>query len=342
MEDIIKETIDVGITQETVSIPLLVKMSANKSEPNFEYSLSIDDIGQIVVTPSDKESEFISVELDQEYESRESFIDIVTCDEDADKCVKEFNMVLTSTMLAESENYSFSTIIDEIGQIVVQPNAKENTFVTVSDVKSLDLVTEDFQLTEYLGYTLKNTGDGWDIIDSDGAVINRGVETLPKAKLFICKLEINKLNEEIEPSEETTDEIPEVEVEVIEESVEPEWVEYAELCRLTDNFTEEQGSIECEDEEEQEQCELHLSEHYPCVSSRKVGNKFIVSYSKNLEEEFSELDIIDKVLKGDISIFEGEGAPKESYIHLSKLDSDDLTYYYDPESGEVVTYKGEN
>lgn len=335
MENTIKETIEVGIDNKSVMIPLKVTMLSNIETPNFNYTLSIDDLGHIVVTPVDTTSEFIQVEFDDEFEERATNLNIIS-DEGTKK---EFNIVLEATMLTEDEYNAFSTVIDDIGQIIVQPNKEETSFITVTTKESLDLVTEAFETMEYCGYILRNVGDGWDVLTKDGEYEEEGIATLNAAKLFVLRLEMKRLNEDVEELE--TKEAPQVTAEIIEESIESDWVDYAELCNLTDNFKASQGILECDTEEEQEECAKYLSDHYPNVSTITDDSRFFVSYSNILEEEFDDIDVIDKILKGDITIFEGEGTPAETLVPLTKLDTPELSYYYDPESGSVVTYSKE-
>ena len=64
-----------------------------------------------------------------------------------------------------------------------------------------------------------------------------------------------------------------------------------------------------------------------------------------LEEGLSEIDrsdIVNKVMRGELSVFSGEGEPDPSYIHIPELSNTHgklaFDYYYDEASGEVVSY----
>lgn len=74
----------------------------------------------------------------------------------------------------------------------------------------------------------------------------------------------------------------------------------------------------------------------------KVVNVSAKVIEEDLGDTYTRDDIILGVLNSSIPIMEYEGTPLDEYIHLSELDHDNYTYYFDKESGIVVCYITDN
>lgn len=236
--DNIKETVESGIDAVTLDIPVRVTMTSYNEAP-FEFTASIDEVGQIILTPVSKDVEFIDAKTDGEYEHDVMIIDQETITSvEGSITTKEFSIVIKANMLCENNNDEVAAVVDEIGQVVIYPLAKENVFVTASFEHSLNLVTEDMKAVDYFGYRLANNGDGWDVYDYLNELVEEGVATEAEAKIVACTTELHRLeglteaveepqeasdNEENTESESSNEEgapQPDVTAEVIEEAVE--------------------------------------------------------------------------------------------------------------------------
>lgn len=142
--DAVQEDVDVGIETKTIRFPVRVKMICDGADCNF--FTSIDDLGQIILTPRTKNCSFI--EAHTEWESADYIMptdDIETESEGIKE--KEFTVNITADMLKEVESESIFASIDSIGQCVIYPQ-KQNTFITATVGDSLNLVTEDQEPVE--------------------------------------------------------------------------------------------------------------------------------------------------------------------------------------------------
>ena len=227
--------IDLTTDATTVTIPVRVKLSSYNQAP-FEFTSSIDESGQIVLTPTSKYVSFEDAKTSYDYEDETDLINKKTTTvSTGDQTFRETTIMLTASMICEDTDKRVSADIDEIGQAVIYPVSKNNVFVTASIEDSLNLVTEDMSVEEYFGYRLINNGDGWDVKDSEGTVIEEGIATKSEAKIFVLTHELNKiknLSEELldtpekesdkNTEENNSKEIPEVSAEIVEEAVENE------------------------------------------------------------------------------------------------------------------------
>lgn len=269
-----QEDIEVGIDAITVDIPLRVTMTSINDAP-YEFTTSIDSLGCILLTPTTKDVEFVAAH-------------ILTADHETDKTIgeqvaseKHMSIFVKGNMLAESENHNVVVNIDEIGQVVISPEDSINMFVTATIEDSLNLITEDMQVEIYIGHKLVNTGDGWDIYSPEGELLEEGVATLSEAKIIVCTQELNHLQEGLQTSEATSDElrneetptIPEVSAEVIDESIsgmqDPTMTRelaISILKQITDDFTEISGAVKCNTEHEKSLCVDILTKYYNDVN----------------------------------------------------------------------------
>ena len=304
--EITQEAIESGVDALTVKIPVRVTMTSYNNAP-FEFTPSIDEIGDIVLTPISNDVEFtdVTINTDENVSEQE---DIVS--EEGNITIKETSIIINASMLTEVDNSNFSAVVDEIGQVIIYPNSDKNVFVTVSFDESLNLITEDTQTVEYFGYRFINNGDGWDVYDYLNELIEEGVATLAEAKILACTTEIHRLeqltedipsskqeddssnetetdSDEGNSSEEETPK-PEVDAEVIEEAVEDATVDTDKFNRvesekaiktITSDYSEENGVVSCDTVAEKNECEQLLRNHYSEVTVDKDDDKWIISYS---------------------------------------------------------------
>lgn len=359
----VREDIEVGVDAITLDIPVRVVMTSINNAP-FDFTTSIDEVGQIILTPLTKDVEFVSANTDDNVQYdipvREQETVLHT---DDNLTTKETSILITASMLAENDSHRVSADIDEIGQVVIYPMAKENVFVTATLNDSLNLVTEGMQMHEYCDdYKIINPGDGWYVKQEGKGLIGQGFTSLNAAKIFVCENEISRLSKLTEETSEeksdaeTTDEpkqvTPEVTVEVIEESiVEPQKVvEFTdeEVIRtveeLTNSFTDVEGKLKCDTIAEGKVCSDLLRQHYDTVNIEFERNYIVVTYRKNLDviseelDDTSRLNIINEFMRGDIALFSDTGTPDASFTHLTELDSNGYEYYYDEETHSIISY----
>lgn len=312
----IKEDITTIVDAITIDIPVRVTMTSINNAP-FEFTPSIDEVGQIILTPVTKDVEFVDANTAVTTEAGEELLDketTTTVEDDSSSypfTTKETTIVIQASMLAESDNHDVSADVDEIGQVVLYPLAKENTFISAAIGESLNLVTEEVEAPE----------EGVAEQDNVDKTSNNAVEEDPK---------------------------PEIEAEVIKEDFSQE-VDEEDVAKtvteLTDNFSDKEGTLEVDDIAEGSLCANILKQHYE-VTIDLEGNLILIHYftkeelTESLDEE-GRLNLINRFMRGDIALFSDEGVPSESYIHLNELDSNGYEYYYDEESDAIVTYPAE-
>lgn len=288
----VMEEITTGVESITLDIPVRVRLTSINDSP-FEFTTSIDEIGQIVLTPTSKEVTFehANTENDVEFEIPVIEQETIITNED-DLTIKETSILIRANMLKEDNNIDINAVVDEIGQCIIYPVAKNNIFVSASVEDNLNLVTEELQVVDYFGYQLINTGDGWDIKDYTGEIIETGVATESEAKIVVCTTEIHRLEaltEEVDTAENTTEEVPEITAEVVEESVTEYPVEPTEdsesviqqkLSELTENFSEDAGAVRCDTLSERSTCVQILQQYYSDVTCDNKIDYHIITYRR--------------------------------------------------------------
>lgn len=142
----VHEDVEVGVKSLTVDIELRVLMSSYNN--NFDFKSSIEEGGIIVLTPVSEETEFTTVQLPvAEDDTPFSEMETVTAHE-GELYTQETTIMLQANMLAENNNVKVDAQIDSIGQCVVTPVESVNTFVSATVQDSLNLVTEETNVTE--------------------------------------------------------------------------------------------------------------------------------------------------------------------------------------------------
>lgn len=133
LDSYLQEDVEVGTKSHTQVISLALVMEKEHKEGSFDYTVDIDEVGQIVFTPSDTSASFIDIRKLNPGES---------VSESASDNQKTFSVELTANMIAEDNNFDYFVDVDEVGQAIVTPEVETTSFLTVSVNNSLNLVTE--------------------------------------------------------------------------------------------------------------------------------------------------------------------------------------------------------
>ena len=318
----VKEDVEVGLETISLEIPVRLEMTSINNAP-FEFETTIDELGQIKLTPTTKDVEFISantedtVEYDIPIKEQET---IVTSENDSSSyeyTTMKTSITIHATMLAESDNHKISADIDEIGQAVICPMSKQNTFVTATLQDSLNLITEENQDKQC---------DTEDCDTEEGEITE---EPLPDTPI---KAEV--IEEEVVDATKKSVEFTEVQIDNA-------------LSEITNDYTEPKGVIRCDTKDEQSSCFKKLQLKYKDISGYMDNSCFIIVYAQPVvlteSIESDDIDtIINKFMRAELPIYSDDGKPLSSYIHISDLDSNGYSYYYDPETSSIVTYVSED
>lgn len=299
----VNEAINAEVDAVTVDIPVRVTMTSINNAP-FEFTTSIDEVGQIVLTPTTKDVEFTVAETatttedGEELLQRETTTNVENDSSGYSFTTRETTIHIQGNMLAESDNHDVSAFVDDIGQVILTPADQNSTFVSAVIGDSLNIVTEDVDVTK---------------ADS--------VEQVSQ--------------------EEAT---PKISAEVVDESCDEFSEERVvnEIEQLTNSYTDEQGTLSIDNICEASICAKLLKSHYDITIDLDTS-VILISYVKKqeLSESMSadaRQNLINKFMRGEIALFSDTGVPLESYIPLNELNSNGYNYYYDPESDAIVSY----
>lgn len=338
------EDVDVGTNSKTVTIECNVRIARENPEASFEYRVDIDDVGQIVFTPYDVGTRFC-------HEGE----DVTPGDNVRFETVK-----LTAQMVSESDNYDYFVGTDDVGQFVVTPDVEDTSFLTVSVEDSLNLVTEDaegivvdpneeFQSSFDIGDRVivqfngnNRPGEIIEFADTDPMDVATGVDSGEFAA-WIVRFDDGTqemIGQQYMTLENVTEGCEGDNMKILKESNKYRDFDWnrKELYAVIKNDGSYAG-VPCLSYEEAQQLSYH------------PGSKIFKLVLEDdpteepLEEGLSEIDrsdIVNKVMRGELSVFSGEGEPDPSYIHIPELSNTHgklaFDYYYDEASGEVVSY----
>ena len=308
----LEEDVDVGTDSTTVTIHLKLEMSRNNDEASFDYHVDIDDVGQIVFTPTDNNTSFTNVSRLAGYDTVEDIIE---------GNVRRFSITLTANMIAEDDNFDWFYDLDEVGQAVITPDAESTSFLTVSIEDSLNLVTEcneSLILKEALDpsteeYQKKRELCVEVMTDLDNMLeqVGKRFEALQKLleEMGVEARDFDKILKAIQACHQGREGDPSI----------------ADAMRRIEEYEASAQSAEGEPVEE---------------SVQKVFNEDIVM--EELEEE-ERLNIIDRFMKGDVYIVQADNEPVgETIVRLAELDSraesGDSDFYYDTEQDVVICH----
>ena len=134
------EEVEMGTEYPTLHFPVRLTMVSKNHDAKFEFTTSVDEVGQIILTPTEKDVEFTGAHT--EWESNDYIMPTEDVSEIIDDVlIVEKTIELTASLAQENENQKINAIIDDIGQCVIYPEEKENTFITASVDNSLNLAT---------------------------------------------------------------------------------------------------------------------------------------------------------------------------------------------------------
>lgn len=344
------EEINISNNQETFTQSFRLTIVKEDADSTFDYYCDVDENGAVVFTPETPGTKFDTIELVEECVEDDVIDNVAT------KCI-----TLTFTMLSDDNNFNYHCIVDDIGQAIILPDSERTSFLTVSIQDSLNLV-EELKIEQLYEYTLRNSGDGWDVLLGDD-IIEEGFATLAEAKVFVITKKLAELNHELSlvnegiekdtsDEDKTDDEDDDAKEESDEEEPDKEEIDTTarviESCgiknllnSITENSTRKSVAIRCKENERDSFVEL-LSENYNNVHEEKVSeDEFIIRANKDIvDNSIDTQDIILQYLMGNIDQYEGVGKPEENYILLDQLTHDNYKYYFDPESGCIVYYIG--
>lgn len=330
----ISEDVDVGTDSKTVNIECNVRIQRDSEKSSFDYNVDTDDVGQIVFTPYDVGTRF--------------------CHEGEDvvpgENVKFETVKLTAHMISDVDDYDYFMGTDDIGQFVITPIAEQTSFLSVSVNDSLNLVTEGADELDIDSDTVSefNIGDRVTVqfngnnrpgviveyVDHDPMDDFTGADS-GDFSAWIVRFD-----------DGTTEMIGSCYITLAEDCKELteankyrdfEW-DQSELYAVVKNDGSYAG-VPCTSYEEARQLAYHPgSKIFKLVLNDDATEE-------PLEEDLSQInrmDIVNKVMQGEISVFSGEGTPDPSMIHIQELDNEHgklrFEYYYDEESNSVISY----
>ena len=134
MKNNVIEDIESTIDDRTISICLDCRMCRPSDDVSFEFTPSIDGVGQVVLVPHDDRASFCCVSIN----TTGQIIDEVTDDS------KFFTCNLFAHMISDDGNFDWFENIDDVGQIVITPDSEKASFISIAtDNENLNLVTDD-------------------------------------------------------------------------------------------------------------------------------------------------------------------------------------------------------
>lgn len=339
----VQEDVEVGVNSRTVTIECPVRIQRENADASFDYKVDIDEVGQIVFTPYDVGTRFCH-----------SGEDVVE-----DENVKIETVKLTAQMLSDSDNYDYFMGTDDVGQFVITPDVEESSFLTVSVDDSLNLVTEEvggiivdpdyvpeFNIGDRVVAHINGNdrpGELVDFVDQDPMDAETGCDSGDfsawivrfddSTQEMIGQCYLTKENKITECGDTDS-------MKILKESNryrDFEWTD--ELYAVIKNDGTYAG-VPCRSYSEASQLAYHPgSKIFKLVLEDEATEE-------PLEEALDELDrskIIHKIMIGELPVYEEEGTPTETMIHLPELTNThgpmEFNYYYDEESESVVSFR---
>ena len=354
----ISEDVDVGTDHHTESLHLILEMRRNNDISEFDYSVDIDEAGQIVFTPKSTDASFTDIRRAAGYDSTSDVVE---------ENLKRFSVDLSADMISESGNFDWFVDIDEIGQAIVTPDLEDTSFLTVSVEDSLNLITE--RVDSSMGDEEPSLEDVDCPVPDYSALVGKSCEFLskhtgqyergmikryegcsgdPMDDFVGCDSSYEHFTVEHEDGTLENVDVQNVfcecvrgkNMKVLKESNKYrdfDW-DRKELYAVIKNDGSYAGAP-CLSYEEAQQLSYHPgSKIFKLVLEDDPGEE-------PLEESLSDVDrmsIVDKVMRGEVNVFSGEGEPDPSYSLIPELSNNQgkvsFEYYYDEESGDVVSY----
>ena len=319
----VQEAVDVGTDSKTVNIECNVRIERANPDSSFDYNVDTDDVGQIVFTPYDVGTRFCH-----------SGEDVVEGEN-----IKFETVKLTAHMISDVDDYDYSMDTDDIGQFVITPIAEGTSFLSVSVNDSLNLVTEGAEKIAVDPEDVSEFNVGDRVIvhfngnDRPGVIVDLvsedPMDSYTGADSGNFEARVVRFDD---GTQEMIGACYMTHENQLTEARDFEWTQKELYAVVKDDGT--YAGIPCTGYEEAQQ----LS--YNHEGSRIF--RLVLTITEELTEGVDHQDIVNKVMRGDISVFSGEGEPEENFIRIPELDNKHgmlkFEYYYDPESDSVVSY----
>lgn len=243
----VEEDIEVGLSNRTIDIKVKLIMQTEAEGATFNYSTNIDDVGQIVLTPEDTTTSFISIT------KTEDLIDPIINDNE-----KTFTIDLTADILYEddsSDEAMWDIAIDDVGQAVIYPIDREASFLSVSVKDSLNLITED-----------QDENASEEVKDQDQTEENKEDAT-----------DVKETSAETEEEPYKRAEIKAKVIEGVEPSFSYKKIEES-LSQITDNFNKEKGILKTTYPSEAILAKHIMEKYYQDITSSIDENWTVINY----------------------------------------------------------------
>lgn len=142
---------DFTVDEMTQSGQIYLYMNINSGSEDAEFTLDIDEVGQLTITPEDESVSFDGVSVLTK-DGNGAFVSV-----DNDQAIQEPTLTIDYTMTSSEEDFAYFATIDDIGQIVITPENDNTSFVsaTVGDNLNISAEDETMSLMESLDSVLK-------------------------------------------------------------------------------------------------------------------------------------------------------------------------------------------
>lgn len=131
---------DFTADEMTKSGVIYLYMNISFDNEDAEFTLDVDEIGQIVITPNDEGVSFDGVSI-LTPNGEGVFVSV-----DNDETVQEPTVAINYTMTSSENDYNFFTSIDDIGQIIITPENDNTSFVTATVGDNLNIAADDEEI----------------------------------------------------------------------------------------------------------------------------------------------------------------------------------------------------
>lgn len=142
---------DFTADEMTQSGQIYLYMNINSELEDAEFTLDIDEVGQLTITPEDESVSFDGVSVLTK-DGNGAFVSV-----DNDQAILEPTLTIDYTMTSSDEDFTYFATIDDIGQIIITPENDNTSFVsaTVGDNLNISAEDETMSLMESLDSVLK-------------------------------------------------------------------------------------------------------------------------------------------------------------------------------------------
>lgn len=304
MEENKTTSVDVGVSKHTTNIQLELEMERLSEEDSFDYSVDIDDVGQIVVTPVSENTKFVKATVNN------SSVTVTV------ENIKRFSISIVADMISDTENFNWFIGIDDIGQVVITPDNEKTSFLSASVEGSLNLVTESTNNSnlEVESEMKLNESDYFDSPENLG----QGY-TAPLFSTHLFETSFRSSIKQLDSNNEMVRDLAREDILTMKEEMDKQLEKFDEF---------------------NDYWNVRYKEVYR--QYKRLQDMIPVDLRESLNESIDKKDIIDKFMKQEITILSGEGEPEEGLVHIEELDSTSgktkYSFWYDEESGTLVCY----